>query len=181
MATAGHTLRNRRSLARGGAFILGLALMGVSVLLVIRLLSPVIGNRQLTLMFADFGYRRLVPVVREVPREQWHREPLKTVVRALVDGPMDNDTLPVVPPGTRLLGCWQEGSTAWVDFDRGVFLGLADTADAEILAAYGIVNTITRNLPDIERVQILVEGAPRQTLRGLTRVSQPLEPRPDLE
>jgi spore germination protein GerM len=155
--------------------------MAGTVFLVMRLMSPVIGNKQVTLMFADFGHRRLVPVTREISKEHWHRDPLKTLVRALVDGPVNNETLPVVPLGTRLLGCWQEGATAWVDFGRGLFLGLADTADAEILAAYGIVNTIINNLPEVKQVQILVEGSPRQTLRGLTRVGQPLEYRADLE
>lgn len=181
MTDAVQSLGAKRILARSGAFVFGLVLMAGTVFLILRLLSPVIGNKHLTLMFADFGYKKLVPVTREVPRELWHRNALTTLVRALVDGPMNNDTLPVVPAGTRVLGCWQDGSTAWVDFDRNVFLGLADTADAEVLCAYGIVNTITKNLPDIERVQILVEGAPRQTLRGLTRVLQPLEPRQDLE
>jgi len=155
--------------------------MAGTLLLVFRMLSPVVGNKQLTLMFADLRYARLVPVTREVPREHWHRDALKTLVQALVDGPVNNDTLPVVPAETRILGCWQDGKTAWIDFDRNIFLGLADAADAEVLCAYGIVNTIIKNLPDIERVQILVEGAPRQTLRGLTRVVQPLEPRTDLE
>lgn len=181
MAVVEKGMWNKQVVARGLAFLFGLALMAASALLVIRLHSPVIGNRQLTLMFADFRYRTLVPVVREVPREHWHRDPLRTVIQALLDGPMNNDTLPVIPPGTKLLGCWQEGSTAWVDFDRTIFLGLSDVADAEVLAVYGIVSTIVRNVPDIERVQILVEGAPRQTLRGLTRVWQPLLPRPDLE
>ena len=173
--------RPGRLLARLGAFILGLVLMAGTVLVIARLASPVIGQRGITLMFANFGYKKLVPVAREIDRAEWHRDALTTLMRALVDGPQNNDTLPAVPPGTRLLGCWRAGAVAWVDLGRGLFLDLADNADAEILAVYGIVNTVVRNLPDIERVQILVEGAPLSTLRGLTRVSQPLAARPDLE
>ena len=104
MTAAVQTSRTRRILARSGAFIFGLALMAGTLLLVLRLLSPVVGNKHLTLMFADLRYGRLVPVSREVPREHWHRDALKTLVRALVDGPINNDTLPVVPAGTRVLG-----------------------------------------------------------------------------
>ena len=177
----GRTSRRTTMLARSGAFLLGLGLMVATVFVVARLASPVVGQRGITLMFADFGYRKLVPVAREIDRAAWHRDPLRAVMRALVDGPQNNDTLPVVPPGTKLLGCWRSGSMAWVDLGRGLFLDLADNADAETMAVYGIVNTVIRNVPDIERVQILVEGAPLVTLRGLTRVSGPLAARSDLE
>ena len=168
-------------LARAAVFIFGLLIISGLVLLVFRLSSPVIGHKNVKLMFAHFGYSALRPVEQEVRRELWHRDPLATVVRALMDGPVDNDSLPVIPAGTKLHACWHAGGIAYVDFGREFFLGLAEEAEAEVLAVYGLVNTIVENIPEMKKVQILIDGAPRVTLRGLARVYQPLSPRRELE
>jgi spore germination protein GerM len=168
-------------LARFAVFLFGLFVMFGIVFIVIRLSSPTIGNKTLSLMFANLGYSSLRPVSQEVRRELWYRDPLKTVVRALMDGPINNETLPVIPAGTKLRACWRAGDIAYVDFGRDFFLGLAEEAEAEVLAVYGLVNTIAENIPEIKKVQILIDGAPRITLRGLTRVYQPLTPRRELE
>ena len=170
-----------RVCARALAFVFGLVIMAGAVWLVVRLASPVIGHKSVRLMFADFGYRALVPVDREVQRELWYRDPLTVLVRALMDGPMDNDTLPVIPSRTKLHACWRIDNVAYVDFGREYFLGLAEEAEAETLAVYGLVNTIVYNISGVDKVQILIDGAPRVTLRGFSRVAQALTPRHDLE
>jgi hypothetical protein len=170
-----------RKWSRVLAFIFGLLIMFGAVLLVERLTSPVIGHKSVQLMFADFGYTALVPVDREIQRELWHRDPLAALVRALMDGPMDNDSLPVIPPGTKLHAIFRADDIAYIDFGQELFLGLAEEAEAETLAVYGLVNTITHNISEIRRVQILIDGAPRATLRGLSRIAQALTPRRDLE
>jgi len=170
-----------RRWARFAAFVFGLLVMFGVVMLGRHASSPVIGHKNVQLMFARFGYRALHPVEREIDREIWHRDPLTALVRALMDGPVSNDSLPVIPAGTKLNACWRAGDIAYVDFGREFFLGLAEEADAEILAVYGLVNTIVLNIPELAKVQILIDGAPRATLRGLSRVAQALPPRRELE
>lgn len=162
-------------------FLFGLLIMLGIGLLISRLTSPVLGHKSVRLFFADFGYHSLHPVDREISRELWHQDPLRAVVRALMDGPMNNDSLPVIPAAAKLNGCWLEGDIAWLDLSSELFLGLAEDADAELLAVYGLVNTITANIPEVKKVQILIDGSPRATLRGVTRISQALFPRKELE
>ncbi|MDR2734993.1 MAG: GerMN domain-containing protein [Spirochaetota bacterium] len=166
---------------RISVFFFGLLVMLGVGLLVNRMTSPVLGHKNVRLFFASFGYSSLQPADREINRELWRQDPLRAVVRALMDGPMNNDSLPVIPPSAKLNGCWLAGDIAWIDLSSELFLGLAEEADAELLAVYGLVHTVAANIPEVKKVQILIDGAPRATLRGLTRISQALHPRKDLE
>jgi hypothetical protein len=57
---------------------------------------------------------------------------------------------------------------------------LVENADAELMAVYSLVQTITANLSRVNKVQIIIEGVPLRTLRGITRIQYPLEARNDL-
>jgi len=183
MSTLGDSKNEKKARRwwRLSVFFFGLLIMLGIGLLINRVTSPVLGHKNVQLFFANFGYRSLCSVNRAVDRELWHQDPLRAVVRALMDGPMNNDSLPVIPATAKLNGCWLAGDIAWLDLSSEFFLGLADDADAELLAVYGLVNTITANIPEVKRVQILIDGSPRATLRGVTRISQALFPRKELE
>lgn len=161
-------------------FLYGILLMAGCAWLVVQGVATEVRTETLRLSFADFGYRRLVTIDRTVPRSPAPLAKLERVVRELLGGPVSNDTLPVLPQDARLLGCWIRGAVAYVDLSRQAVAGLADAADAEILAVYALVHSICANVPGIERVQLLVEHVPVPTWRGLTRTLTPLRPRPDL-
>jgi spore germination protein GerM len=170
----------KRRWSRLAAFVFGLLVMLGIGLLINLIMSPVLGQKNVQLFFASFGYRSLYPVDRDIDREAWHQDPLKAVVRALMDGPVNNDCLPVIPAATKLNACWLANDIAYIDLGSELFLGLAEEADAELFAVYGLVNTIAANISEVKQVQILIDGAPRTTLRGLTRIAQALSPRKDL-
>jgi len=77
----------------------------------------------------------------------------------------------VVPSGTRLLGVSQQGRLLVVDLSKEFFQA---TGEAQIEAVAQIVLT-ARALDGVDRVQILVDGAPREWPRGDgTLTSEPL-------
>ncbi|MCS7208095.1 MAG: GerMN domain-containing protein [Fimbriimonadales bacterium] len=79
----------------------------------------------------------------------------------------------VFPSGTRLLSATAQGSTLQLNFSRELVENFAGGSAFEA----PLINAITRtagSFPDIERVQILVEGKPVETLGGHIDISQAL-------
>ena len=56
--------------------------------------------------------------------------------------------------------------TAYVDFSHALRAGVAPGIVAETLTIYSLVNTLTANIPSIQKVKILLEGQEAETLRG---------------
>ena len=81
-----------------------------------------------------------------------------------------------LPHGTRLIGLSVKDSTAYADFSSELAAGHQGGSSGEIQAVYSIVNTIAMNIPEIKRVQILIEGRSVNTLAGHIDISQPLTP-----
>ena len=65
---------------------------------------------------------------------------------------------------------------AWVNFSREFLNGVGGGSAAELSAIYAVVNSIALNLEGIERVGILIDGQPVQTLNGHLDLSRPLVP-----
>lgn len=83
--------------------------------------------------------------------------------------------LSVVPKGTTLKAFYvTERGDAFVDMSRDVTAAHPGGSLAELLTVHAIVNAVTTNLPKVQRVQLLVEGAEVDTLAGHVDVSRPL-------
>jgi hypothetical protein len=154
--------------------------MAGSCFVLYRLLLVPSERRDLVLFFSDFRQERLRAAVRTVANPADDAALLRILMQELSYGPVANDTLPSLPAGTVLLGAWIHNNTAYVDFSRELYLGLGTEGRAEYLVVYSIVTTVCRNLPSIKNVRILVAGGTLPTLRGLTRIDGPLQPRADL-
>ena len=98
---------------------------------------------------------------------------MQLAMKILVEGPKNPNLWPVVPPATKVKGVMVKERIAYVDFsDEMVKHGLGGSS-REILAVSAIVNTMTE-FPEVERVQILVDGNKVNTLFGHMDVSEPL-------
>lgn len=172
--------RSPAPLLRLAAFLLGMALMAGSCFSLYKLLLAPSVRRDLVLFFSDFRQERLRSATRTVAAPANEEALLRKIMQELCFGPVSNDTLPSIPPGTVLLGSWIHNGTAYVDFSRELYMGLGSEGRAEYLAVYSIVTSVIRNMPGIRNVRILVEGGTLPTLRGLTRIDGPLVPRPDM-
>lgn len=106
--------------------------------------------------------------------------PLATEAREaldeLIEGPENDSFASPLPDGTRLLGLRVEGKTATVDFSRELVENHPGGSSFEIQTVYSIVNTLALNFPEIEDVQILVEGKKTDTIAGHIDVTLPLGP-----
>lgn len=97
-------------------------------------------------------------------------EEARGAVTALLE---NNETLPF---GARLIGLSVKDSTAYADFSAELAANHQGGSSGEIQTIYSIVNTIALNIPEIKRVQILIEGRSEKTLAGHIDISQPLSP-----
>jgi hypothetical protein len=78
-------------------------------------------------------------------------------------------------PKTRVLDVFVAArGVGYVDLSKEAAEGQREGSDAELLAVYSIVNSITVNFPSVPRVQILIDGHPAATLAGHVDISRPL-------
>lgn len=122
---------------------------------------------------------QLVPEAREVERCADRSTCLRALLEELLSGPISN-LENVFPEWTTVNEVRIEGDLAIVDLGSDFVEGLAPGSSAEMLAVYGIVNTICTNLPEIKQVLISIDGNQQARLRHLD-LSRPLTPNTALE
>jgi spore germination protein GerM len=100
----------------------------------------------------------------------------RALIEALVAGPRTG-LEPLVPPDTavRALHVRPDG-TAYVDLNGAFAAGVSGGSEDALLAVRSIVETLTTNVPAIERVKILIEGDEPRALGGHLDLSHPLVP-----
>ena len=104
---------------------------------------------------------------------------MQRAMEILVGGPKKAELVPVVPPGTKVKSVTVKERTAFVDFSGELIKRGFGSSSMEILTVGAIVNTLTE-FPDVEKVQILVEGKKVSTLFGHLDVSDPLSRSPGI-
>lgn len=112
----------------------------------------------------------LTPVVVTLPSGA--RQP-EAALRALIAGPAAGSPLkPVLPKETKVLGVTTQNWVARANFSADV-KRLNVGSRGEALAVAAITNTLTK-FPEIERVQILIDGQTVETLAGHIDITKPL-------
>lgn len=102
---------------------------------------------------------------------------LQQALEALIAGPKNKDLVAVLPRATKVRSVQILDRTAYADFSPELVKRGFGGSATEILAVAAIVNTLTE-FPDIERVQILVEGKKVSTLYGHVDIFDPLNRSP---
>jgi hypothetical protein len=69
-----------------------------------------------------------------------------------------------------------DDGTAYVDFDTAFARGLSAGSEDLLLAVWSITESLAANLPQVRRVQILVDGEEVRDLGGHLDLSRPLVP-----
>jgi germination protein M len=119
------------------------------------------------------GYDGLLhPELRSVPLPAEVHERVRVVVGEVLAGPTGN-LAPVVP--------WQaELNAVFVDHEGNAFIDITAPPEPlagshiEIILAYGLVDSILLNCPELKAVQILFGGHEVPTLTGHLDLSRPL-------
>ena len=135
-------------------------------------------NRSVTLFFAT-GMAQLTRETRELDPCDGDNACLKSVLDELLNGPV-GEFEEAVPIGTAVDGVRIEGNQATIEFNRTFSDAMLSGSSAEMLAVYSVVNTVTANFPQIQKVKINVDGNSQVILKHLD-LSEPLLPDYTLE
>ena len=121
-------------------------------------------NKQvITLYFPDEQAMYVVPEQREVSKDKPIAE---IIVEELMKGPKTPGLEPTtIPHGARLLSVEIKDKTAYVNFSSELVEKHVGGSTGEMMTILPIVNSLTE-IPEVEKVQFLVEGKKVKTLAG---------------
>ena len=125
------------------------------------------GTRAVSLFFADEENQSLLIETRMVAMGREIGDQVRQVVRALLEG-SDGDGISTIADGTRVLGVFYdpEAATLYIDFSSELIAGHPGGSSAEYFTISAIMRTISQNFPEVQAVQILVEGLQVGTIAG---------------
>ncbi len=138
---------------------------------------PQTGYTELVLYFSDDQAMEVWPEFRkvEVPSDPAQRLPeAELVVLELLKGPQDDLLRKTLPPEAKLLSLTITDGVAFVNFSKELQSKHWGGSAGEGMTLASLVTSLT-NLPEIDSVQILVEGKTVETLAGHYDLSQPSE------
>ena len=133
------------------------------------------GQREILLYFASLDGQALIAESREIRDCDTDEDCLKTIVQSLVAGP-ETELAPILPSQTTLLNVAILDNLVQLDFSQDLVAAHPGGTQSELLSVYGLVDTLTVNLPHLRQVRILIEGTAVPTLKGHVDLRQPLYP-----
>lgn len=132
------------------------------------------GSRTVTLYFAADDETALVAQTRQVAIGMAFDEQLEQVIRALIAGPSGRGAS-TIPEGTELLDVFYDSDTftVYLDFSDALVAAHPGGSEAEYYTIAAIVRTVSDNFPEVQAVQILVEGSQVGTIGGHINAHEP--------
>lgn len=133
-----------------------------------------------SLYFSDSNERFLAAEVRFIPQGKDQSAQVTEIVNALIDGPHAG-LVRTMPEKSRLINTRVDNNgIAIVNFDSAFIENHPGGSSSEIATIYSLTNSITRNIPAIKKVKILVNGKEMETLKGHIDARYPFAPDMDL-
>jgi spore germination protein GerM len=128
-----------------------------------------------TLFFASADGLALVPVEQEIPLAQGTVAQARAIVEAQLTAAAPDQLATTIPEGTKLLGVYLSArNEAFVDLDSTVRTKHPGGSVNELFTVFTIVNAVATNLPDVQQVQLLIDGHEVDTLAGHVDLRRPL-------
>jgi hypothetical protein len=133
------------------------------------------GTRNVTLYFADAEEPTIRPETRELAVGRRLDEQVHQVVEALIAGPSSPERIGAIPPGTQLLSVMvdADSGTVYLDFSSELVAAHPGGSAAEYCTVASIVRTVGENFPELQQVQLLVDGSQVESIAGHVRADQP--------
>lgn len=132
------------------------------------------GIRGVYLYYGVPGTDSMSAEYRDVVVKDRSSDRVRAIYRELIAGPT-NGTSPF-PDGTELLNTYETPrGTLYLDWNRTFLTGFRGGSGREHQILASIVLTAADNLPEVERVVLLVEGNPVESLGGHYDILAPLE------
>jgi len=137
--------------------------------------EPAVPRVKATLYFASADGLGLVPVEQEIPLAQGTVAQARAVVEAQLAATPPDSLASTIPQGTTLRGVYVSSrNEAFVDLDATVRTKHPGGSMNELFTVYTIVNAVTTSLPDVQQVQLLIDGREVDTLAGHVDLRRPL-------
>lgn len=131
------------------------------------------GTRSVDLYFPGLE-GELVTETREIVGAETMEADVRRVVEELVSG--GSRGIRPLPANTRLLNVFQDGAGGvTLNFSEHFRSDHPGGSEAELVTLRCLVSTLGTNFPEIDRVQVLVEGEVVPTLAGHADLARPLE------
>lgn len=136
---------------------------------------PAVPKIKATLFFASEDGRSLVPVEQEIPLAEGKMAQARALIEAQLATTPPAPLATTVPAGSKLRGLYvSDKNEAFVDLDATVRTNHPGGSMNELFTVYTIVNAITTNLPEVQSVQLLIDGREVDTLAGHVDLRRPL-------
>jgi spore germination protein GerM len=137
--------------------------------------TPAVPRIKATLFFASADGDALVRVEQEIPLAEGRMAQARALVEAQLAAVPPDPLVSTIPAGTTLRGLYvSDRNEAFVDLDTLVREKHPGGSMNELLTVYALVNAVTTNLPDVQRVQLLIDGHEVDTLAGHVDLRRPL-------
>ncbi|NLW07850.1 MAG: GerMN domain-containing protein [Clostridia bacterium] len=139
--------------------------------------EPAPSREKVILYFGDKEAMYLLAEERELAKGE---EPLaEVIINELIKGPQQAEAVRTIPEGSKLLSLSVEEGVAYVNFSREFQTKHWGGSAGESMTVYSVVNSLAE-LPDIEKVQFLLEGNKEESILGHIGTASPIEPNWDL-
>jgi len=130
-------------------------------------------GEEITLWYTSLQQDALIAEKRRVSPAATTVERAKLVLIELIAGPQ-SDALRTLASGVKVRELFiDDQGTAYIDFSEALSLQHPSGPWSEMLTIRSIVQTLAANLPEIKRVQILIEGREVDTLAGHIDIRRP--------
>jgi sporulation and spore germination protein len=128
---------------------------------------------RVTLFFADAAQGRLHPEERDIPKPASPGAFLRALFDELARGPASSGLVGVVPPRIQLRNAFlMPGGLVVLDLAVDSSLSFGSAEELSIVAS--LVDTVLQNVANTERVRILINGEPAESLGGHVDLTRPL-------
>lgn len=179
-------VRRKRWIALGVVFVIAVGLVywfawgpgrrgGGAPSRFVPLAAELEGIRGVTLYYGAPGTDSLVAEYRDIVVKDRSPDRVRAIYRELLAGPSEGRTSPF-PEGVELLNTYMtQRGTLYLDWNKILVTGFRGGTGRERQLLASIVLTAADNLPEVERVGLLVDGNPVETIGGHYDTLAPLD------
>jgi spore germination protein GerM len=132
-------------------------------------------GEELSIWFASQQEDALVSERRRVPPSLTPIDRARASLQELIAGPKSH-AMRTVPTEVKIRELFiDDQGTAYIDFSEALSQTHPGGPWAEMLTLRSIMQTLVGNVPEIKRVQIMIEGREAETLAGHVDIRRPLD------
>jgi spore germination protein GerM len=131
---------------------------------------------ELTIWFASRQEDALVSEKHRVPPSPTAFDRAKASLQELIAGPKSDAAVRTIAAEVKIRELFIDNQgTAYIDFSQALSQTHPGGPWAEMLTLRSIMQTLVANVPEITRVQILIDGREVETLAGHVDIRRPLD------